>query len=433
MYKVEIPKILFLALDIASFYRNNFFNTNDLAELSNRYKRDLVRLRVDKRDYKYLEDTRFGGLRGNFSTLLTWRGLVKRGSTTVNSYSLGRDNRLVNAICNGKIVLNRDDLSAYTNDESLKRLLETEAWLLTIRETQAHVKTMLERNTDIELERDNANFPKEAVFRSINGQYFIRSLLNNFVDSKNTILQYSIINLWTGKKFHKFNMHPLIVIPSKENAWSEIYAVKNEDLYENKPILLNVDIKSKRCVDNHGNTYAIHPLSRAIEEFSKENENIQKRLDYKWDELRDQYCEKEVDIEVRKEDEFSNFLRLFLNWNRNFFIDGKEVIDVKTISSGGPDVELIFSGGTFQKLELEHNWSNYLDHKHQNNNAFKNVWIFAEEKFDLSKILKLYSQQKKDNNDRIPDIFLCIGKDDRRHAYKINWEEQIATELDLRF
>ena len=53
MFKVEIPKILFLALDIASFYRNNFFNTNDLAELSNRYKSDLVRLKVNKKDYKY--------------------------------------------------------------------------------------------------------------------------------------------------------------------------------------------------------------------------------------------------------------------------------------------------------------------------------------------------------------------------------------------
>lgn len=53
MYKVEIPKILFLALDIASFYRKSFFNTNDLAELSNRYKSDLVRQRVDKKDYKY--------------------------------------------------------------------------------------------------------------------------------------------------------------------------------------------------------------------------------------------------------------------------------------------------------------------------------------------------------------------------------------------
>lgn len=433
MYRVKIPKILFLALDIASFYRNSFFNTNDLAELSNRYKSDLVRQRVDKKDYKYLKDTRFGGLRGNFSTLLTWRGLVKRGSAVINSYSLGKDNRLVNAICNGRIILNREDLSACTNNNALKNLLESEAWLLTVRETQAHVKTMLKRNPNMPLERDNINFPKEAVFKSNNNQYFIRALLNNFVDSKNTILQFNIINLWEGKKFHKYNLHPILAIPTKDNPWNKIYAIKNEDLYQHKPILLNVDIVSKKCTDKNSNIYALYPFSQALDEFSGENENIKNRLDYKWEDLRNRYCEKEIDYEVRKEDEFSNFLRLFLNWNRHFFIDKKEVVDVRTISSGGPDVELIFSGGTLQKLELEHNWNSYLDHNHQNNNAFKNVWIFAEEKFDLAKILKLYEQSKKDHNDRIPDIFLCIGKDNQRHAYKINWKEKKAEEIDLKF
>ena len=432
MYKIKIPKILFLALDIASFYRNNFFNTNDLAELSNRYKSDLVRQRVDKKDYKYLDDTRFGGLRGNFSTLLTWRGLVKRGSSIVNSYSLGRDNRLVNAVCNGKIILNREDLAAYTNDRTLKKLIETEAWLLNVRETQAHVKDMLKRNPTLPMERDNVNFPKEAVFKSSNGQYFIRALLNNFVNSKNTILQFSIINLWEGKKFHKKNLHPLIVLTTNGKLWKKIYAIKNEDLYDRKPILLNVDIKSNKCTDKDGNIYKLYPFSEAIKEFSKENENIQNRLDYKWETLRDEYCEKEVDYEVRKEDEFSNFLRLFLNWNRHFSIDNKEVVDVRNISSGGPDVELIFSGGTTQKLELEHNWVNYLDHKHQNNNAFKNVWIFAEEEFDFEKILKLYSQAKREQNDRIPNIFLCLDKGIRK-AYEIDWDNSKLKEIDLKF
>jgi len=90
MYKVKIPKILFLALDIAKFYKRDFYNTNDLTELSNRYKSDLVRLRVDKTDYKYLNDTKFGGLRGNFSILVTWKGFVKRGSGIVNRCSIGR-------------------------------------------------------------------------------------------------------------------------------------------------------------------------------------------------------------------------------------------------------------------------------------------------------------------------------------------------------
>lgn len=395
MFKVEIPKILFLALDMASFYRNNFFNTNDLAELSNRYKSDLVRFKVYKKDYKYLDDTRFGGLRGNFSTLLTWQGLVKRGSNVVNTYSLGRDTRLVNAICNGEIILNREDLAAYTKDERLKKLLEIEAWLLNVRESQAHVKVMLEKNPSIPMRRDDINFPKEAVFKSTNGQYFIRSLVNNFIDSTDTILQFSIINLWEGKKFRKKNLHPLVVLPTKESPWGRgIYAIKNEDLFEHKPILLNVNLGTKHCEDKNRNTYKLYSLEEALAEFSKEDDNIENRLNYEWDSLKKQYCEQEVDYEVRKEDEFSNFLRLFLDWQRNFFIDGKEVVDIKVISSGGPDVELLFSGGTTQKIELEHSWNNYLDHGHQNNNAFNKVWVFSEEEFNLEKILKLFSAQR---------------------------------------
>lgn len=433
MHKVEVPKVLFLALDIAQFYRNSFFNTNDLAELSNRYKSDLVRLRVAKKDYKYLDDTRFGGLRGNFSTLLTWRGLVKRGSTIVSTYSLGRDGRLVNAVCNGQIILDKESLTAYTNDDKLKKILETEAWLLNVREAQAHVKVTLERHPEIPLKRDNIDFPKEAVFRSFQDQYFIRSLVNNFVDTNNQTLQFSLLNLWEGKKFRKKNLHPLIVLPIGDNPWDGILAIKNEDLYISKPLLLNVNLTTKSCVDKNGNEYKLHTLPEAIAEFSKENENIENRLNYDWDELKAKYCDEEVDYEVRKEDEFSNFLRLFLNWSRTFSIDGKDVVDVKVISSGGPDVELIFSGGTTQKLELEHDWSNYFEHEHHTNNAFRNIWIFAEEKFDLEKILKLFSEKKKEHNDRIPNIFLSVDQNGERHAYKVNWQSGKAEELKLKF
>lgn len=433
MYSVKIPKILFLALDIASFYRKIFFNTNDLAELANRYKSDLVRKRADKKDYKYLDDTRFGGLRGNFSTLLTWRGIVKRGSNTISTYSLGRDNRLLNAMCKGTIILDSSNFTANTDDLILKDLLITESWLLTVRETQAHVKTMLKRNPNIPLKRDDVNFPKEAVFMSNHNQFFIRALLNNFLDSKNSILQFNLINLWEGKKFNKTNLHPFVVLPSKEDPWNEIYFIKNEDLYQYKPILLNIDLRNNQCTDKDGNVYTLFSLSQAIDEFSKENENISNRLRYKWEELRDKYCEDEVDTRIKKEDEFSNFLRIFLDWNRHFNISDKEVIDVRTISSGGPDVELIFSGGTKQMVELEHNWVNYLDHGHHENNAFKNVWIFAEEKFDLNKIIKLYKKFKNECNDRIPDVFLCVGEDNKRHVYKINWDQENKEELDLSF
>ena len=194
---------------------------------------------------------------------------------------------------------------------------------------------------------------KRQFLKAPMGQYFIRSLVNNFFDSNNTILQFNIINLWQGKKFQIKNLHPLIVLPTKENPWGGgIYALKNEDLYKNKPLLLNVNLSTKICQDKNGNSYKLYSLDEAIKEFSKENENIKERLNYNWEELKKQYCETEVDYEVRKEDEFSTFLRLFLDWKRNFNIDGKEVVDVKVISSGGPDIELIFSGGTKQKLEL---------------------------------------------------------------------------------
>ena len=348
--------------------------------------------------------------------------------------SLGRDSRLLNAICNGKIILNRDEFSAYTNDEKLKNMLETEAWLLNVRESQAHVKIMLEKNEKIPLKRDNANFVKEAVFKSSNGQYFIRSLVNNFFDSNNTILQFNIINLWQGKKFQIKNLHPLVVLPTKENPWGGgIYALKNEDLYKNKPLLLNVNLSTKICQDKNGNSYKLYSLDEAIKEFSKENENIKERLNYSWEELKKQYCETEFDYEVRKEDEFSTFLRLFLDWKRSFNIDGKEVVDVKVISSGGPDVELVFSGGTKQKLELEHSWNNYLDHGHNTNNAFSNVWIFAEEEFDFEKLKKLFSKQKEENHNRIPDVFLAVDKKGNRHAYRINWETETYQEIELKF
>ncbi len=433
MFKVKIPKILFLALDIASFYRNNFFNTNDLATLANKYKKELVRLRVDKKDYRYLDDTNFGGLRGNFSTLLTWRGFVKRGSNIVSTYSIGKDKRLVNAINKGEVILNSTDFSAHTNDPKLKALLENEAWLLTVRETQAHVKMFLQKHPSVPLERDNNNYPKHSVFVSSERHYFIRSLVNNFVDTKSKVLEFNLLNLWEGNKFKKKNLHPLIVLPTKKNPWNEIYAIKNEDLYENKPLLLKVNLETKKCHDEYGNSYMLHPLESALQSFSRENENFKNRLNYNWDQLKEKYCEREVETKVRKEDEFSNFLRLFLEWKKSFSINGKEIADIKVISSGGADVELIFSGGTTQKLELEHAWNNYLDHGHHKNSAFKDVWIFSEEKFDLEKILKLFAKPQEENGNRIPDIFLSIDVNFTRSAHEINWKSKSARKLDLKF
>jgi len=431
-YKIEIPKILFLALDISCFYRHSFFNTNDLTILANRYKKELVRQRKDKIDYKYLEDTNFGGLRGNFSTLLTWRGLVKRGSRIVSSYSVGKDNKLVNAVYNGKIILDRSVLCAYTNDEKLKRILENEAWLLSVREKQAHVKIMLEKNPNIPLKRDYDNFPKVAVFKSDKKQYYIRALINNFADNSKKIIEYNLINLWQGKKYKKKNIHLLVIIPKKNNPWADIYALKSEDLYDNKPILLRINLDNKKCLDENGNSYEIYPLSVAIDEFTKENENVRNRLEYDWDKFKKQICDTKVDLKIKKEDEFSNFLREYLDWSKNFIIDGKEVVDIKIISSGGPDVQLVFSGGTTQMIELEHKWKNYLDHGHHHNHAFNNVWIYADEDIDEDRILKLYAKEKDKHGDRIPDVFLGL-KDGKRKAYRVNWDSKNFKEIEVKF
>jgi len=421
MYKIKTPKILFLALDIASFYKRSYYNTNDLAELANKYKKDLVRQRVDKKDYKYLGDTNFGGLRGNFSTLLTWKGFVKRGATIVNYCSVGRDGRLVNAVCNGEIILDRKDLTANTNDRKLKKLLEIESWLFYVRETQAHIKNMLKNNPEIPLFRDNANFPKESVVISKNGQYFIRALVNNFVDINNTILEYSIINLWEGKKFKKKNMHLMIVLPTISNPWEEIYFIKNEELYKIKPLLLRIDLADRVCFDENGNRYSLYSLDTAINEFSTGDENIQERLNYNWKKLRDSRCKEESSLKEPREDEFSVFLKKFLNWKKEFSVGDKKIVDVLVSSSSGPDVNLKLSGGTIQRLELEHSWKSYLDHGHYKDNAWSNSWLFSEEEFDKIKILKLFSGLNKIHHDRIPNIFLCL-EGDKRKAYMADWK-----------
>lgn len=431
-YKIRIPKILFLALDIANFYRRDFFNTNDLAELANRYKKDLVRQRADKTDYKYLDDTKFGGLRGNFSTLITWKGFVKRGSTIVNCGSIGRDGRLANAVCNGEIILGKKDLSAYTRNKKLKELLELEAWLLNVRERQAHIKIMLEANAKIDLKRDNDNFPKESVVETSKGQYFIRAIVNNFADSKNNILEYSINNLWEGTKLKKKNLHLLVVIPSEDNPWSKIYAIKNEELFKDKPLLIRVDLKKNICFDKFGNNYKLYSLNEALDNFSNGDANIEKRLEHNWEELKLRECDKEVDFRKTKVDEFNIFLNKFLDWKKSFYIEGKKVVDIKVSSSGGPDVILVYSGGTMQKLELEHDWKDYIDHKHYQDNSWSGAWLFADEEWDGNKIIKLFKSLKSMHNKRVPDVFLCIHEG-KRKAYKVNWNNGVFQEIDLRF
>lgn len=432
MHEVRLPKILFLTLEIASFYRNTFFNTNDLARLAERYASDLVRLRRDKTDYKFQDDTRAGGLRGNLSTLLTWQGFVKRGSKIVSTYTLGPDKRLVNAVCKGDIVLDRKNMTAHTNSETLRDLLAREARLLGIREEQAHIKQKLERTPAIPLKRVPDRFPKDSVVKSSTGQYYLRALLNNYVGSKGKVIQYSLVPLWEGKRFRSKNMHLLVVIPKEDDAWAEIYAVKSEELFNTKPMLLKVEVETKQCTDQHGNTYTLYPLEQAIREFSTEDENKQERLSHDWDALKTEYCEKDVAEEVRKEDEFSQFLRLFLAWRQGFKIDGKEVVDIASISSGGPDVELLYKGGTKERVELEHVWKSYLDHGHHTNSAFTGCWVFAEEKFDKDLIERLYGAHVEKHKDRLPSTFLCVENGEPK-AWRIDWDTRVWNPVPLSF
>ena len=431
MYKINLQKTFFLALEISSHYNKSYYNTNDLVKLANQYKAELVRTRVDKKDYKYLDDTKFGGLRGNFSTLLTLKGFVKRGNKIIPFYSLGMDGRIVNAVNNGEIILNSSDLTANTANEKLKNLLEQEVFLSKLRESQAHIKVMLEKNSvKLGIKRDDT-FKKDSVVVTEKGQYFLRGLLNNFINS-NTI-EYNLFNYWSGKKIIKKNMHLLISIPSKDNAWSELYAIKFEDLIKNKPMYLMVSVDAKKCIDRSGNIYNLHTLEQAKTEFSDGNANINERLSYKWRDLINKECSDEVEIQKEvKQQETLVFIDKFLQWKKTFSIDGKDVIEYSMSSSGGCDVLLKYSGGTTQKLELEHNWKNYILHKHPENNAWSNAWLFAEEEWDPNLIIKLFGPLKEKHGDRIPEVFLCFEKGQRK-AYRANWNNKSFEEVELKF
>lgn len=431
-FTINLPKILYLTLLISKFAKNKkYYNTNDLIKIANELKPELVRTRKDKNDYKFLDDTNFGGLRGNFSTVLTFRGFINRNNTYIAYYGLGSTDRLFNAFKNGEIILDSQKYCAYTNNIELKNALEKEINNFTIRENQAHIKLFLKKNPNFPLKRDTINFPKIAVLKSQNYQYFLRILFNTF--KTENIIEFNMLKYLEGTKIKQFNIHPLFVIPSYDNYWKEFYVIDSKEILANTPLLMYFDKKSKKFYDNNKNIYSYYTLDESLGKISNQNGNIEERLSYNWQEVRKQlvndYTERTSNVE---KDEFSLFLENFLHWKKSFSIYEKEVVDITVSSSGGPDVILTFSGGTTQKVELEHKWNNYILHKHYKSQAWQNVWLFADENWDFNKIKQIFTPYLSEYIDSIPTVFLCSNNQtNKKEAYEVNWNELTYKQIKI--
>ena len=431
-YTVELPKILCLMLIISKFAKDTkYYNTNDLIKFANKIKPELVRLRKDKNDYKYFDDTNFGGLRGNFSTALTLKGFIKKNNSYSPYYGIGKNDRLFNAYKNGEIILDTQEYKAYTNNIELKKLLESEARNLSIRESQAHIKVFLKKNKDFPLKRDNDNFKKICVLKSENNQYFLRILFNTF--KTEDVVEFNMYNYLSGPKVKQFNMHALFIIPSKENAWEEFYVIDSKNILSKGPLLMYFDKNTKRFYDVNGNVYESYCLNQGLDILSDQNGNIEERLKYDWDKLRQNIVE---DIVVERntveQDEFSVFLNDYLKWKKEFVIYGKKVINLIVSSSGGADVIIEFSGGTTQKLELEHKWNNYILHQHHKSSAWKDAWLYAEEEWDFEKVKQVFAPYVENYLNNIPKVFLCTDKSTtQKKAYEVDWINLIYKEIEV--
>lgn len=431
-YSINLPKILYLTLLISKFARNEkYYNTNDLIKIANELQPELVRLRKDKNDYKFLDDTNFGGLRGNFSTALTFRGFINRNNKYVAYYGLGNNDRLFNAFQKGEIILDPQKYCAYTNNAELLKLLEKESNNYNIRENQAHIKIFLERNEGFPLKRDNINFPKIAALKSESNQYFLRILFNTF--KNDNVVEFNMFNYLAGAKIKQFNINPLFVIPTYENSWDSFYVIDSKEILINTPLFMYYDKKSKKFYDNNNNIYTYYTLSEALDKVQNQSGNISERLSYDWKKVKEQLVEDYIEkkSEVQK-DEFSLFLENFLHWKKSFSIYQKDVVDITVSSSGGPDVIISYSGGTKQKIELEHKWKNYILHRHYTSQAWKDVWLFADEKWDFDKIVQIFSPYLSKHIDSIPKVFLCSNEETgAKEAYEIDWNNFTYKEIEI--
>lgn len=431
-YIVNLPKIMYLTLLISKTVKDKkYFNTNDLNIAANELQPELVRLRKDKEDYKFLDDTNFGGLRGNFSTVLTFKGIVKRGNRFIPFYSLGNSDRLFNAFHKGQIILDSKKMCAHTLHKDLAELLKKEIGNYTIRENQAHIKAFLEKNKDFPLERDSFYFPKIAVLKSKTNKYFLRILFNTFINDN--IIEYNMFDYFKGNKIKKKNINALFVIPTYKNSWNKFYAIDSKELIKNTPLFIYYNTKDKIFYDNNDNVYSYYTLDEALLKIPDFDENIEERLEYNWNIVRnsfvDTYTETKTDI---KEEEFSIFLKKFLNFKLTFSIYGKTVVDIFNTSSGGPDVILTYAGGTKQKVELEHKWENYIRHKHYTSLAWKDVWLYADDKWDFEKIVHIFKPYLSKYIDCIPKVFLCSNEHtNKKEAYEVNWSTFAYKKIEI--
>lgn len=408
---------------------SGYDNTNTLAELASDYASHLVRTRKDKYDYKFFEDTRHGGLRGNLSTALTLRGYIKYGNGRCTAYyGIGKNDALVNAVIRGDIILDEQKLCAHTNKEQLKQLLENEAAVFTVRENQAHLKTYLLSNPDFPFKRDTENYPKKGVMHYQKRIYCLRLLLNRIANPE--VFEYNLLDYWQGTKIRQKNLHAMIIVPRVNSSTNIVESfdnfrmLKSEDLMKSPSLLWQYNAKSRDFIAvDSGHKIPTYSIEDALNSFSLGHENISLRLQYNWEEIRSGFCQHfSNDIKNIKPTESFVFLRDFLRDSPGFIIEGKTVVNWLESASGGPDIILKYAGGTEQKLELEHSWSHFIQHNHHKKVAWKGAWLYANESWDFDKIKQLFLQPYLEGY-YVPEVFLFTNEG-KKAGMRITWSSK---------
>ena len=62
-------------------------------------------------------------------------------------------------------------------------------------------------------------------------------------------------------------------------------------------------------------------------------------------------------------------------------------------------------------------------HQHHKNSAWKNCWLYADEKFDFEKIKHIFLPLIDQYKENIPKVFLTVNEDNRKEAYEVDWDK----------